>query len=31
MFRRRGHDETKLPYHETIFGFSSRRPETGKP
>jgi hypothetical protein len=31
MFRRPGPDETILPYHETIFRFSSRRPETGKP
>jgi hypothetical protein len=31
MFRRAGRDETKLPYHETIFRFSSRYPETGNP
>jgi hypothetical protein len=31
MFRRHGRDETKLPTNETIFRFSSRRPETGKP
>jgi hypothetical protein len=31
MFRRPIADETNLPAHETIFRFSSRRPETGIP